>query len=230
MAVTVLIADDHPIVRQGLRHLLETQSDFDVIAEACDGLEASQLTERHQPDVLVLDLMMPGLNGLEVTRQVHQRFPAVRIIILSMYNNDAYVLQALKNGCSGYVLKDSGPAEVVKAINQVLLGMRYLSPGLSDHLIEMLIKQTGQLPKDPYNDLTNREREVFQLTVEGHSYTEIAERLSLSPRTVEVHRANLMNKLGVHSQLELHRIAIRRRINLSGSNSRKPPQMLIITP
>ena len=147
MAVSVLIADDHPIVRQGLRHLLESQSGFNVVAEACDGLEASQLAERHRPDVLVVDMMMPGLNGLEVIRQVHQRCPATRIIILSMYNTDAYVLQALKNGASGYVLKDSGPAEVVQAINQVILGNRYLSPGLSDNLIELLLKQTGSSPR-----------------------------------------------------------------------------------
>jgi two-component system, NarL family, response regulator NreC len=210
MAVTVLLADDHPIVRQGLRHLLETQPDFKVVGEASDGLEASQMAERCHPDVLVVDMMMPGLNGLEVTRQVRQRSPATRIIVLSMHNNDAYVLQALKRGASGYVLKDSGPAEVVLAVKQVMLGKRYLSESLAEGLIEMLLKQTGNLPKDPYDELTNREREVFQLTAEGHSSSEIAERLCISPRTVEVHRTNLMEKLKLHSQMDVLRYAIRR--------------------
>jgi two-component system response regulator NreC len=210
MAVTVLLADDHPIVRQGLRHLLEMQPDFKVVGEASDGLEASQLAERYHPDVLVVDMMMPGLNGLEVTHQVRQRSPATRIIVLSMHNNDAYVLQALKRGASGYVLKDSGPAEVVQAVKQVMLGQRYLSASLAENLIELLLKQTGNLPKDPYEELTNREREVFQLTAEGWNNSEIAERLCISPRTVEVHRANLMEKLKLHSQMDLLRYAIRR--------------------
>lgn len=210
MAVTVLLADDHPIVRQGLRHLLETQPDFKVVGEASDGLEASQMAERYHPDVLVVDMMMPGLNGLEVTRQVSQRSPGTRIIVLSMHNNDAYILQALKRGASGYVLKDSGPAEVIKAVNQVMLGRRYLSESISERLIEMLLKQTGQLPEDPYEELTNREREVFQLTAEGCSSSEIAGRLCISPRTVEVHRANMMDKLGLHSQMDLLRYAVRR--------------------
>ena len=210
MAVTVLLADDHPIVRQGLRHLLENQSDFKVIAEACDGLETTQLAELHHPDVLVVDIMMPGLNGLEVIRQVHHQSPATRIIVLSMHNSEAYVLQALKNGASGYVLKDSGPGEMIQAVKQVMAGTRYLSNSLSDRLIDLLVKQTGPLPKDPYNDLTNREREVFQLTVEGNSNAEIAEKLFISARTAELHRANLMEKLGMHSQMELLRYAIRR--------------------
>ena len=210
MAVSVLLADDHPIVRQGLRHLLEMQPDFKVVGEAADGLEASQMAERYHPDVLVVDMMMPGLNGLEVTRQVRQRSPATRIIVLSMHNNDAYVLQALKRGASGYVLKDSGPAEVVQAVKQVMLGQRYLSASLAANLLELLLKQTGNLPKDPYEELTNREREVFQLTAEGWNNTEIGERLCISPRTVEVHRANLMEKLGLHSQMDVLRYAIRR--------------------
>ena len=210
MSVTVLLADDHPIVRQGLRHLLEMQPDFKVVGEASDGLEASQMAERYHPDVLVVDMMMPGLNGLEVTRQVRQRSPGTRIIVLSMHNNDAYVLQALKRGASGYILKDSAPAEMVQALNHVMLGKRYLSESLSQNLIEMLLKQTGHLPNDPYEDLTNREREVFQLTAEGSTNNEIAERLCISPRTVEVHRANLMEKLGLHSQMDLLRFAVRR--------------------
>jgi DNA-binding NarL/FixJ family response regulator len=210
MPATVILADDHPIVRQGLRHLLEMQPNYTVVGEASDGLEASQMTERLRPDVLVVDMMMPGLNGLEVTRQVRQRSPGTRIIVLSMHNNEAYVLQALKRGASGYILKDSGPAEVVQAMDHVMLGKRYLSESISQNLIEMLLKQTGHLPSDPYEDLTNREREVFQLTAEGGSNSEIAERLCISPRTVEAHRANLMEKLGLHSQMDLLRYAVRR--------------------
>ena len=127
-----------------------------------------------------------------------------------MHNNDAYVLQALKRGASGYVLKDSGPAEVVQAVKQVMMGQRYLSASLAENLIELLLKQTGNLPKDPYDELTNREREVFQLTAEGWNNSEIAARLCISPRTVEVHRANLMEKLKLHSQMDLLRYAIRR--------------------
>lgn len=210
MAVSVLLADDHPIVRQGLRHLLEMQPEFKVVGEASDGIAAAQMAERCRPDVMVVDLMMPGLNGLEVIRQVRQRSPATRIIVLSMHNNDAYVLQALKRGASGYVLKDSASGEVVQAVKQVMLGQRYLSASLAENMIELLLKQTGNLPKDPYEALTNREREVFQLTAEGWNNTEIAGRLCISPRTVEVHRANLMEKLGLHSQMDVLRFAIRR--------------------
>ena len=210
---TIVLADDHHIVRQGLRALLEAQHDFQLVGETGDGLEAVRLAERLEPDVLVLDLMMPSLNGLEVTRQVHRRLPHTQIIILSMHSNEAYVLEALRNGATGYVLKDSSAADLVRAIHEVTAGRRYLSPPLSDHAIEAYLQRASEDPsEDPYDTLTNREREVFQLVAEGHSNREIGARLSISPRTAETHRANLMRKLGVRSKTELIRYAVRRGI------------------
>ena len=212
MSVTVLLADDHPIVRQGLRLLLEAEPDFRIVGEAGDGLEAVGLVERLKPDVLVLDLMMPGLNGLDVARQVSQRSPETRIVILSMQDNEAYVLQALRNGAAGYVLKQSTSDELVRAVRAVITGRRYLSPPLSERAIEIYLQKTEAAPLDVYETLTPREREVFHLAAEGCTNAEIAERLFISPRTVEVHRANMMRKLGLHNQADLIRDALRRGI------------------
>lgn len=213
MSVKVLLADDHPIVRQGLRRLLEADPEFQIVGETGDGLETVQLTEQYRPDVLIVDLMMPGLNGLEVTRQVCQRLPGVRVIVLSMHRDDAYVIQALRNGAAGYVIKDSGPGELAVAIHKVTHGQRYLSPTLTEKLIDVLISGGEEACQgDAYDLLTDREREVLQLVAEGHTATEVARKLSISPRTVEVHRANLMHKLGLTNQKELIRYAIRRGI------------------
>lgn len=212
MSVSVLLADDHPIVRQGLRKLLEAEPDFKIIGEASDGLEAVQLTERLKPDVLVLDLMMPGLNGMEVTRQVTQRSPGTRVIILSMHSNEAYVLQALRNGASGYVLKDSDPMEFVEGVREVISGRRYLSSPLSERLIDAFVSRTEETRADAYDTLTDREREVLQLTAEGCTSTEIGSRLSISPRTAEKHRASMMSKLRLRSQTEVIRYALKRGI------------------
>jgi two-component system response regulator NreC len=210
--ITVVLADDHQVVRQGLRALLEAESDFEVIGEAGDGLEAVQLAERLRPGVLVLDLMMPGLSGLEVTRQVSRRSPHTRIVILSIHANEAYVLEALQNGASAYVLKKSSVDELVRAIREVTAGRRYLSPPLSEHAIEAYVQRSRDSTMDPYAMLTDREREVLHLVAEGHTNAEIAARLSLSPRTVEMHRANLMRKLDLHSQADLIRYALQRGI------------------
>ena len=212
MTVSILLADDHPVVRQGLRALLEGESDFRIIGEVGDGLEASQLAERLQPDVLVLDLMMPGLNGLEVARQVSQRSPRTRIVILSMHSNEAYVLEALRNGATGYVLKDSSAADLVRAVREVTAGRRYLSPPLSERAIEAYTQKAKVAALDLYETLTTREREVLHLAAEGHTNREIADRLHISPRTVEVHRANMMHKLGLRTQTDLIRYALRRGI------------------
>jgi DNA-binding NarL/FixJ family response regulator len=209
---SIVLADDHPIVRQGLRALLEAETDFRLIGEAGDGLEAVQLAERLCPNVLVLDLMMPGLNGLEVARRVSQRTPQTRIVILSMYASEAYVLEAMKNGAAGYVLKDSTAADLVKAIREVAAGRRYLSSPLSERAIEVYIESAKGTTLDLYDTLTTREREVFQMVVEGRTNAEIAERLMISPRTVETHRANLTRKLGLRTQTELVRYALRRGI------------------
>lgn len=209
---TLVLVDDHPIVRQGLRALLEAEPGFRIIGEAGDGIEAAKLVERLQPDVLVLDLMIPGLNGLEVTRQVRQRSPLTQIVILSMHANEAYVLEALRNGATGYVLKGAAAAELIQAIREVSAGRRYLSPPLSERAIEAYVQKANTAPLDLYETLTTREREILQLTTEGFSATEIADRLSISSRTVETHRANLMRKLRLRTQTDLIRYALRRGI------------------
>ncbi len=209
---TIVLADDHHIVRQGLRVLLEGQPDFQLVGEAGDGLEAVQLTERLKPDVLIIDLMMPSLNGLEATRQLGQRSPHTRVVILSMHANEAYVLEALRNGAAGYVLKDSSAADLVQAVREVVTGRRYLSSPLSERAIAAYIQKASDVALDPYEMLTNREREVLHLAAEGYTNAEIADQLSISPRTAETHRANLMHKLGLRTHTDLIRYALRRGI------------------
>lgn len=209
----ILLADDHQVVREGFRALLESEPDFEIVGETGDGLEAVRLVEQQKPHVLVVDLMMPGLNGLEVARQVTQRSPRTRIVVLSMHANEAYVLEALKNGASAYVLKDASAAELVRAVREALAGRRYLSPPLSEPAIDSYIERAKNSDSlDLYDTLTNREREVLQLAAEGHTNGEIAGRLFISPRTVETHRANVMRKLGLRSQTELVRYALQRGI------------------
>ncbi len=208
MTVSILLADDHQVVRLGLRALLEAEADFKIAGEAADGLEAKAMVERLQPDLLVLDLMMPGLNGMEVTRQARQLSPRTKIVILSMQANEAYVLEALRHGASGYVLKQSNMAELVQAIRQVLEGRDYLSPEFTQRAIEAYKQKAEAATHDPYDTLTTREREVLQLAAEGRTSPEIAEKLFLSPRTVEMHRSNLMRKLGLANQTELVRYAL----------------------
>ncbi len=162
--------------------------------------------------MLVIDLMMPGLSGLEVTRQVHQRSPRTHIVILSMYSNEAYVLEALKNGAAAYVLKGSSTADLVQAVREVAAGRRYLSPPLSERAIERYVQKAEYTVRDSYDTLTNREREVLHLAAEGLTNAEVADRLSISPRTAETHRANLMRKLGLRTQTDLIRYALRRGI------------------
>lgn len=209
---TIVLADDHHVVRQGLRALLNAEPDLSIVGEAADGLEVAHLVERVQPDVLVMDLMMPGLNGLEVTRQVSKRFPQTHVVILSMYDNEAYVLEALRNGARGYVLKGSNAADLLQAVREVAAGQLYLSAPLSQRAIEAYVQKVQPASLDQYETLTSREREVLQLAVEGNNTGEIAERLSISPRTVETHRANLMRKLSLRTQTELIRFALRRGI------------------
>ncbi|HVF92045.1 MAG TPA: response regulator transcription factor [Blastocatellia bacterium] len=209
---SIVLADDHHVVRQGLRALLEAESDFKVIGEAGDGLEALQMVEQLKPNVLVLDLMMPGLNGLEVTRQIIKHSSHTRVVILSMYANEAYVLEALGNGASAYVVKDSSSADLVLAVREVALGRRYLSPPLSDRAIEVYQEKAKAATLDKYETLTSREREVLQLTAEGHTSAEIADRLGISSRTAETHRSNLMHKLDMHTPADLIRYALRRGI------------------
>lgn len=212
MSVTILLADDHPIVRQGLKHLLEAESNLKVIGEASSGLQAVQLTEKLKPTVLIVDIMMPELNGLEVLKQVKERAPVTCCIVLSMQSADVYVVEALKAGALGYVLKETGPSELVQAVQQVIQGQRYLSTRISERLIDVLIETKHKPSSDPYQTLTNREREVLQMAAEGLSSSEIARRLSISPRTAELHRGRMMHKLGLRNQTELIRYAFKRGI------------------
>jgi DNA-binding NarL/FixJ family response regulator len=209
--ITVVLADDHPIVRQGLRHLLENYSEFSVVGEAGDGIEAIRLIETLKPNILVLDMMMPGLNGLEVLRQFKKISPLTRAIVLSMHSANAYVVEALNLGADGYVLKDTGPSELATAIRTVIQGDRYISEKLLERL-EAKGQRADDAPLDAYQTLTTREREILQLTAEGKSSTEIGEKLVISPRTVEVHRSKLMKKLALHNMTDLLRYAIKRGI------------------
>lgn len=210
MSISVLVADDHPIVRHGVRALLHAEPDFRLLGEVDNGLDVIRRVEELEPDVLVLDLVMPGLNGLDVTSQVKRRWPEMRIIVLSMYSAESYVLQALKRGADGYVLKKSSPDELVQAIREVAAGRSFLSRSLSARAIDAYRERARDLPDEPYDRLTDREREVLHLVIEGHTSAEIGRRLFISPRTVESHRGNLMRKLGVDNQAALIQYAYRR--------------------
>jgi DNA-binding NarL/FixJ family response regulator len=210
MPISVLLADDHAIVREGLRAVLQTVPDLHLAGEAADGQEALRLLDRLKPDVLVLDMMLPGLNGREVARQAAKRAPRTKVVILSMHADPAYVVAALQAGAAAYVVKEAGVEELVKAIREAVAGGRYLSPPLSESALGDYARRAGGTPADPYESLTPREREVLQLTAEGHSGAAVAERLFISPRTVETHRANLMRKLGLRNQKEMVRYALQR--------------------
>jgi DNA-binding NarL/FixJ family response regulator len=211
-ALTIVLADDHQVVRSGLRTLLEADLGAQIVGEAADGLEAVQLVERLQPDILIVDLMMPGLTGLEVARRVRQRARQIGIIVLSMHAAESYVREALRAGATGYVLKESPAAEVVQAVRAAADGQRFLSPALSERLIGAYIEQSSTTTDDPYDLLTDREREVLYLAALGQTGPEIAERLVLSVRTVENYRAGVLRKLDLHNQTDLVRYAIKRGI------------------
>jgi DNA-binding NarL/FixJ family response regulator len=197
------VADDHKVVRDGLRALLGAEPDLTVVGEAGDGLDVVRLVEQARPDILVLDLLMPGLSGLDVAAELRRRQSETRIVILSMHASEAHVLQALKNGASAYVVKDAGAPELFKAIREAAAGRRYLSPPFADRAIDAYLGQDAAGPLDRYETLTAREREVFHLAVQGSSHAEVAARLGISQRTAETHRANVMRKLDLHSQVEL---------------------------
>ena len=210
--ITIVLAEDHHMVRQGLKLVLEQEKSFRLVGEASDGLEAIRLVETVKPAVLVLDLMIPRLHGLDVTRHVRKNCPATRVIILSMHADEPYVMEALRNGAAGYVLKDSTGGDLVKAVREVNAGKRYLSPTLAERAVNGYLEKPGESDLDIYDTLTNRERLVLQLAAEGNTSGEIATKLFISPRTAETHRANLMRKLGLRSQTDLVRFAIRKKV------------------
>ncbi len=206
---TVIIADDHEIVRRGLRSLLESTGTCRIVAEVADGLAAAQAVEKFRPNLLFLDLNMPRLHGLEVLKQTRTSSPQTRVIVLSMHNDEPYVVESLRAGAAAYLLKGSESEEIGQALKEVLAGRRYLSAPLSEWAISALTTRAPD-STDPIATLSPREREVLQLSVEGYGNPEIAEKLFISPRTAETHRTNLMRKLGLQSQTDLVRFAIRK--------------------
>ena len=208
--VTIVIADDHPIVRKGLKSLFETEKDFSVVAEANDGFEAVNVAQRFNPNVVVLDLILGDINGIEVARELSKNLPRTGIVIYSMLASDHYVMESFKAGARGYVSKDSSSEELIRAIREVAAGKRYLSARLSEQpsLGEMI---TTNSP-DFYRRLTAREREVFQLSAQGLTCAEIARRLNISRRTAEAHRANMMRKLGFSRPAALYNFAFQHEI------------------
>jgi len=213
--IRVLIADDHTLVRAGMRALLAQVPEVEVIAEASDGREALQLIATHRPDVVLMDITMPGLNGLEATVRVAREFPQVRVIILSMHAVEEYVLQALHAGASGYLLKHAAPVELALAVKAVVRGETYLSPPISKVVIAQYLQRTrgerdrSRTASAPYEQLTSRQRGILQLIAEGHTTKDIAQRLNLSVSTVETHRTELMQRLDIHDVAGLVRYAIR---------------------
>lgn len=204
----VILADDHHLVRSGIRALLESITGVLVVAEAGDGREALELIERHHPDIALLDITMPGLNGLEVAARVRESSPRTRVIVLSMHAGETYVAQALRAGVAGYLLKDSAASDLQAALEAVGRGGTFLSPSISQQVVSSYLR--GELPSaDPLGGLSPRQREVLQLIAEGRSTKEIAADLELSIKTVETHRAQIMERLGIHDVPGLVRFAIR---------------------
>ena len=209
--IRVLLADDHTLIRAGLRMVVVSQPDFTVVGEASDGREAVALAEQLKPDVVVMDIGMPSLNGIEACRQIHDSLPGTQVIMLSMHSDEGYVLRALKAGAKGYMLKDSAEADLASAIRAVTAGKSFFSPAVSKILLEdymRKLKRTGA--EDSFDLLSPREREVLQLVAEGKSSKEVANLLSLSVYTVETHRAKLMQKLNLHNIPELILYAVRK--------------------
>lgn len=208
----VVLADDHAIVRQGLRTLLEQDGCCQVVGEATDGLTAIDLITQLRPDIAILDVQMPDLDGIEVARRVATSSPETRVIMLSMHSDEPYVLDALRHGAFGYVLKGSATTDVLEAVRAVSAGHRYLSVPLAERAMDAYARDASKSgrPPDRYDLLSRREREVFQLAAQGLTNADIGERLAISPRTAETHRANLLRKLGIQSQTELVRFAANR--------------------
>ena len=203
----VLLVDDHTLVRQGIRALLATMDDVEVVGESGDGLEAMNAVREHRPDVVLLDIAMPGLNGLEAAARITKEFPATRILVLSMHGTEAHVAQALRAGASGYLLKGADVAEFAAAIRAVAQGGTYLTPAISKQLVADYVRRLDGGADEP--PLTGRQREILQLVAEGRSSKEIARRLDISLKTVEAHRTALMRRLGIHDVAGLVRYAVR---------------------
>jgi two-component system, NarL family, response regulator NreC len=207
----VLVADDHTIVRQGLVGILKASDEVEVVGEAADGAEAVEKATKLKPDVVVLDVSMPHLSGLEAARRIREALPATRILVLTMHDDEEYVLKMVRAGASGYLLKDSAGSELIAGIRALKAGKVYFGPHASRALADAY-QSDRPLPEDPYERLTDREREVFQLVVEGKTNAQTADMLCISPKTVDNHRTRLMEKLGIHGTADLVRFAAKHKL------------------
>ncbi|MBL0060894.1 MAG: response regulator transcription factor [bacterium] len=207
--VRIVLADDHKLFRMGLRQLIERHPDVSIVGEAATGLEAVSIVKEHIPDVVLMDISMPELNGIEAARRLHEEVPEVRVVIVSMHSDRRYVLEALRAGVRGYLLKDSSPEEIFRAIQKVMSNQLYLSPQINEQVIAGFAQQGNAALKSAFEILSGREREVLQLLAEGKNSEQIADLLNLSAKTVETHRMHIMNKLDIHTLPELTRYALR---------------------
>ncbi|MEP6536825.1 MAG: response regulator transcription factor [Bryobacteraceae bacterium] len=213
MSIKILIADDHDIVRAGLKSLLERQTDIEIAGEASDGRELVRLAEQLSPSIVVTDIAMPQLNGIDAAAQILRRDPDIKIIILSMYADEEFLVRALTAGVKGYLLKDAVQADLLSAVRAVAMGRSFFSPAIAQTLAEDYVRQLQHRGlEDSYELLTEREREVLQLLAEGKSNKEVAEVLKISPYTVETHRTHLMQKLNLHNTAEIVLYAVRKKI------------------
>lgn len=210
MSIRVFLADDHAVVRDGLRLLLEAQNDITIVGDAADGRQAVRQVQKLKPDVVVMDLAMPELNGIEAARQIQSTCPGIRVVILSMYSSKEYILQALEAGVRGYLLKESAGREVVAAVRSVYSNQRYLSANIKESILNSYLDQRqSNRQLNPVQQLSSREREILQLVVEGRTSAQIAATLFLSPKTVETYRSRLMTKLEIKNIPGLVKFAIR---------------------
>jgi len=207
--IKVLIADDHTILRQGIKALLDNQAEIEVIGEAKDGREALTLIERLLPDVVLMDIAMPGLNGLEATRRIKKKFPEIKVLVLTMYTNEEYVFQILNAGANGYLVKETAFQDLISAIKAVYRDEAFMSPSISKKVINRYTQRVRDANDTTSDILTTREREILQLIAEGSSSKKIAEALFISPKTVETHRTHIMDKLNIHNRTDLIKYAIR---------------------
>ncbi len=208
----ILIADDHALVREGVAALLQLQDDMEVVGEACDGRDALRLAAKLKPDIVLMDIAMPGLGGLEATTEIVKTMPGIRILILSQYDDREYISRLLKAGVSGYILKHAVGTDLVSAIRAVARGEFYLYSGIASSVIDGFLDKEQALSVDPYDKLTDREKQVLKLIAEGNTHKEIAELLDISTKTVIAHQTHLSEKLDIHSRADLIKFAIRRGI------------------